>query len=152
MKITTVIIFITFALWWGGFTFYATWVVPTAHEVLGNHILAGMITQRVSHVLNVLTGVFIVVALVQFYFERGQKGELIPLSIIALGLIVLLFLHPQMDKFVLTETQSLTDKGAFYVYHRIYLVVSTIMWLAGIVWLFIMRTSVRSSSNKETAK
>ena len=50
-KLLPFLTFISFALWWGGFTFYASWVVPIAHEVLGNHVLAGMITQRVSHVL-----------------------------------------------------------------------------------------------------
>lgn len=145
MKITAVITFISFALWWGGFTFYATWVIPTTHEILGSHFAAGMITQRVSHVLNVLTAVFIIATLIQFYCERNEKRQLIPLSIIAFGLVVLLFLHPQLDKFVLTETQSLTDKQGFYIYHRVYLLVSTVIWLAGLVWLFMVtRTSVRA--------
>ena len=116
IKIAPFLTIITFALWWGGFTFYAAWVIPTAHEVTGNHILTGMITQRVSNVLNVLITVFIAVSMVTFYVEKRKKRQWIPLSIIALGLLVLVVLHPKMDTFVQVETQSLTAFGAAIIF------------------------------------
>ena len=143
MKIAPFLTIITFALWWGGFTFYASWVIPTAHEVTGNHILTGMITQRVSNVLNVLTTAFIAVSMVTFYVEKRERKQWIPLSIIALGLLVLVVLHPKMDPFIQVETQSLSDKTGFYAYHRVYLLVSTAMWLAGSVWLFFFTKRVK---------
>ena len=143
MKIAPFLTIITFALWWGGFTFYASWVIPTAHEVTGNHILTGMITQRVSNVLNVLTTAFIAVSMVTFYVEKRERKQWIPLSIIAGGLLVLVVLHPKMDTFVQVETQSLSDKTGLYAYHRVYLLVSTAMWLAGSVWLFFFTKRVK---------
>ena len=143
MKIAPFLTIITFALWWGGFTFYASWVIPTAHEVTGNHILTGMITQRVSNVLNVLTTAFIAVSMVTFYVEKRERKQWIPLSIIAGGLLVLVVLHPKMDTFVQVETQSLSDKAGFYAYHRVYLLVSTAMWLAGLVWLFFFTKKIK---------
>ncbi len=136
MKILPVLTLIAFALWWGGFTFYAAWVVPTAHAVLGNHVLAGMITQQVSKVLNVLTAVFIILATAQFLLGKKERSYVISLIIITLGLIALFFLHAQIDKFIVVETQSLTDSQAFYSYHRLYLIISALMWLSGLVWLF----------------
>ena len=40
------------ALWWGGFTFYASFVVPTGMQILGDHTKMGMITQSVTNYLN----------------------------------------------------------------------------------------------------
>ena len=143
MKFIPFLTLIFFALWWGGFTFYAAWVIPTAHEVTGNHILTGMITQRVSNVLNGITAVFIAVSMVTFYVEKRETKQWIPLSIIAVGLLILVVLHPKMDTFVQVETQSLSDKTSFYAYHRVYLLVSAAMWLAGLVWLFFLTKKVK---------
>src|SRR5262245_22998237 len=43
---------LTMALWWGGMTFYALFVVPTGVEVLGGGTEQGFITQRVSTIIN----------------------------------------------------------------------------------------------------
>ena len=40
------------ALWWGGFTFYALVVIPTAQKVLHSHVKVGFITQQVTGWLN----------------------------------------------------------------------------------------------------
>ena len=143
IKIAPFLTIITFALWWGGFTFYAAWVIPTAHEVTGNHILTGMITQRVSNVLNGITTAFIAVSMLTFYLEKRERKQWIPLSIIAVGLLTLVVLHAKLDTLVQVETQSLSDKTSFYAYHRVYLLVSTAMWLAGLVWLFFFTKKIK---------
>ena len=42
------------AIWWGGLTFYAVFVVPTGVEVLGGETEQGFVTQRVSNSINLL--------------------------------------------------------------------------------------------------
>ena len=45
------------ALWWGGFSFYASRVVFIGHEVLRSKIRQGFITERVTNELNWLAAV-----------------------------------------------------------------------------------------------
>ena len=49
------------ALWWGGLTFYAAFVVPIGVEVLGGATEQGFITQRVSNIINLLGALTLVV-------------------------------------------------------------------------------------------
>src|SRR5262245_62510583 len=53
---------LTMALWWGGLTFYALFVVPTGVDVLGSETGQGFITQRVSSIIN-LCGILALIVL-----------------------------------------------------------------------------------------
>lgn len=144
MKFITIIVF---ALWWGGFTFYAAWVIPTAHNVLGDKVVTGMITQQVSHILNGLNALFILSTLPPIFKKKILiliKYEVIILSIGTICLIGLLILHPFLDSFIKTDMQSLTDKTIFYNYHRAYLIISTANWICGLVWLYFYLKRVKN--------
>jgi glycosyltransferase involved in cell wall biosynthesis len=123
-KITQILL----CLWWGGFTFYAGIVVPVGMRVLGSHFLMGKITQEVTNYINFLSlGLFIWLA--YFLKKSPDSSSILVKEILAFTLIgsqlLLFLLHRNMSEII--DNQSLS--AIFYLYHRIYLIVSTCIWL-----------------------
>jgi hypothetical protein len=122
----------TLAIWLGGFTFYAAAVIPVLHDQLGGALESGLVTQRVTIVLNWLGVATVTIGLVLAIFERAfgwrgpfrSKASLGLLAATALCLVGLFVLHPMLDRRL--------DEGemaAFYPLHRAYLWVSTVQWV-----------------------
>ena len=61
-----------FAIWFGGFTFYVSFVVPVGTDVLGTAMEQGMITRRVTVYLNYIG----ILALVLMLVEPLVNGKL----------------------------------------------------------------------------
>ncbi len=124
-----------FAVWFGGFTFYAAVVIPVLHEELGG-LGQGGITGEVSKTLNGI-GVGTVVALgVLAWVERsigerrarwGRVGLLALTTAILIGLMVL---HPILE--------ARLDSGSmhgFHGLHQVYLIATTAQWFVNLAWL-----------------
>jgi hypothetical protein len=133
----------TFALWFGGFTFYVSFVVPIGTEVLGSARSQGFITQQVTNWLNVACGCAVGLMLLESVFRWGQTRrpwrEIRLLLVLAIGclLIGLILLHPSMDRMLVAEREHITDRAKFYGMHRVYLWGSTFQWVAAWIWLII---------------
>jgi hypothetical protein len=137
-----------FAIWWGGFTFYALCVVPIGHEILHSKFRQGLITQRVSQTLNLL-GIITLCACVLEHFvcsrvrgaeSRRNAGDLRTVEIacwaaMALSLTTLIYLHGHMDTLLATLAENSDER--FYRLHRAYLLISSLQWLAGALYLFL---------------
>lgn len=143
MKTITMLLF---ALWWGGFTFYAYWVIPVAHMVTGDKIVTGLITQKVSTIINVLCALFILSASIHSFIVKAfisiTRLEKIALICLAICLVVLIILHSVMDKLLPYDTSRVEIRTTFYHYHQVYLWVSTLMWVGGLTWLISKRKSL----------
>jgi hypothetical protein len=128
-----------FFVWWGGFTFYASFVVPTGMKVLGNHVLMGFITERVSIKLNTACAVAIAISLLYILWgnatipRKSKQVMAINLLMMFLLLLSLSFLHVYMEASLDFEGRKVIEEPHFYFLHRIYLIISSIMWLQGIV-------------------
>jgi magnesium-transporting ATPase (P-type) len=133
----------TFALWFGGFTFYVAFVVPIGNDVLGSARTQGFITQQVTNWLNVVCGFAIGLMILEtirgriVLSIRGRWTEIAMLVLMIGSLIVLIWLHPIMDEMIDVADESITDETRFYGLHRIYLWVSTFQWIVAWVWLFL---------------
>lgn len=143
---------LTFAIWFGGFTFYIAVVVPTGTEVLGSARTQGFVTQQVTHWLNGLTA--IAAALMIWEAVSGFPKSRPKTRIFAIGTVVsiaalmcvLIYVHGILDGFLDFEKRSVREKQTFYQWHRVYLWTSTIQWVLGIVyaWLLVRSWSHRS--------
>lgn len=129
------------SFWLGGFTFYSTVVIHTAHHVLDSMLETGLITQKVSLWLN-LSGV---VALLILLWETlaivrsriGARWLLVSAwSIMAAVQIWLFLLHPVLDRQINLETRHLIDRQRFRPAHTLYVSLSTVQWSAGLLFLF----------------
>ena len=141
LTIHRILLIATFAIWFGGFGFYVSIVVPIGNEVLGSDFAQGMITRRVTHWLNLFSGIAFATMLLESRLswrttKTGMRYTLLGLCLIMIGcLIALILLHPMLDQMIDDEAGSVTDSGEFYHLHRIYLWVSTVQWIAAWFWL-----------------
>ena len=121
---------IVFAVWFGGFTFYAAVVVPLGSDVVGS-VAQGFITQRVTHWLNALGAVSL--ALLAWEITTlSRSRRLAWWSWAALGVtwLGLLVAHGLLDRRLDTATFSVENPQEFYRLHQVYLWLSVIQWLA----------------------
>ena len=127
--------------WQGGFTFYATVVIPIAGVVLDPKLhLRARITDAATNVLN-LAGVVAAFLLLwdvaasadpcrrRFWF-RGVLW-----AILSVTLAALFPLHYWLEMLDPPGGTGPTDAAIFYRAHQIYLWVSTAQWLAALVYL-----------------
>jgi hypothetical protein len=128
--------------WTGGFTFYASVVVPVGAEVLGSHREQGYITQKVSNYMN-LAGV---VALPLFAWEvassrdpsrRRRLARWLAWLGMGLTLAILVGLHPTLDAILAHAKSSRFDSPAFRPVHRLYLWTTTVQWGFALTYLLL---------------
>ncbi len=139
---------VALSIYIGGFTFYSAVVIPVLHDRLESSLETGLITQRVTDVLNLLGVVTLSLAwcvyglsaVRAFRGDRGSGRKTWPLVISSICLVVLLVLHRVLDRKL--ETNSF---NGFYPYHRAYLWTSTVQWFANLA-LLTQLTSVFTPS------
>lgn len=142
-KLFQIILLASFAMWFGGFGFYVSFVVPIGTEVLGSTFDQGMITRRVTIPLNWLGLTCSVMLLLNSAFGRKSGSgwwsrcvQFSSASAMLLMQLALFWLHPQIDAFVDLQIGELGgDYDQFYFLHRLYLWASTFQWIAAWLWL-----------------
>jgi hypothetical protein len=123
--------------WQGGFTFYASVVVPIGQEELG-HVAQGFITRRVTHFLNLAGAVGLIVlawdAKAPTAPRRLKQWRWAAWSGMLASVAVLVWLHLRLDLLLDLDAQRVLDRGAFRAEHRAYLWVSTFAWACAVVY------------------
>jgi hypothetical protein len=125
----------------GGFTFYASVVVPIGGEVLGK-TTQGFVTRRVTRIINLSTAVTVAAVGWEIAAEWAQRRRRVNLLLttcavaMAACCLALMALHARLDVFLIDDGYSVSDPEAFYGLHRVYLWTSTVQWLCTlpIVW------------------
>jgi hypothetical protein len=132
IKLVRPLFLVALSIYIGGFTFYTAVVIPILHDRLESSFETGLVTQRVTDALNVLGGVTLVLGWSAFGLMGVCQGRISrwqssPLLISSICLVALVVLHRVMDQKL--STASLTG---FYPWHRAYLWISTIQWIANL--------------------
>ncbi len=136
----------TFAVWFGGFTFYVSFVVPIGTEILGSAREQGFITRSVTHWLNLTCGIAAALMLVETCLSwnrtprRSWWVQFASIIAIVLLLVGLILLHPQLDGLLEPIKKRVIDRPQFYQLHRAYLWASTFQWIFGWIWLISVLT------------
>ena len=120
------------ALWIGGTTFYAAIVVPIGSRLFGS-VEQGLITEQVTGQLNWLGVVCLAILLPTV---RQSRGQAVSWLLLVLTLAALFVLHPRIAAFIDHSQHVVTDRAAFYEWHRAYLLTTALQWLAGLVALW----------------
>lgn len=135
--------------WQGGFTFYASVVVPIGQAELG-HFRQGLITRRVTNYLNLAGAVALVPLLWDAAVSRAhptrQRLRLASWLGMATALGVLAWMHGVMEGLIDPESGRLFDRGLFRIQHRSYLWVSTAQWACAIVYLLLALQDWRTAA------
>ena len=126
------------ALWFGGFTFYAAIVVPVGTELIGTSE-QGIITQTVTHWLNGIGGLSLIGLFYLAFIAYPHKGLKTCWVLLSLSWIGLLLVHPLLDAMIEPGSYALEDPSSFYTWHRFYLWIHTVQWIAsiGFWWVFL---------------
>jgi hypothetical protein len=126
--------------WQGGFTFYASVVVPIGTDVLHSSLRQGFITRQVTWYLNLAAAVALLLLAWDVWAERDParwrrrvRWALWGLMALAQGL--LFALHPRLDELLQVQGRIILDQETFHLLHRIYLWTHTVQW--GCVLLFL---------------
>jgi hypothetical protein len=130
-------------LWQGGFAFYAAVVVPAGTRLLGAPG-QGAITARVTDALNAIGVVGLAVVALELGFSRDPKPRRTARRWWAWGVALscqglLIYLHLLLDALMDDDRRRVADRTAFYALHRMYLLTSTVQWVACLllVWWMI---------------
>lgn len=136
------LLLVLFALWQGGFVFYAGVVVPTGTDLHG-HFPQGLVTQRVTNWLNL----FGLVCHVAYFWEllatggRRWKWLLWGVSLAILG--GLAAVHLTMDALIDSAAGRVAD--GFRGWHITYLWLSTTQWGIAVVLAWAALSASRGS-------
>lgn len=138
-----------FALFWGGLTFYTGIVVRIMHDVLNDPMDGGFITQRVTNVLQVLGGLVAVLMVCNAWpalkiCRRRGAALIVCAVVLALSLVGLYFVHAQLDAVISLEEGGVLDRDRFVIGHRRYNQLTTIEWIASLVYLPIAMSAWRT--------
>lgn len=123
--------------WQGGFTFYASVVVPLGQEVFGPE--QGFLTQRVTNYMNLAGAIALALLAIDAAAERvgpvRWRLRWVAWCAMAVGLVALVVLHPWLDALLDADNARILDRHAFRPGHRAYLWISTIQWVAMLAYL-----------------
>ena len=133
-----ILLLFSFALFWGGLTFYTGFVVRIAHDVLSDPMDGGLITQRVTDVLQMLGGVTVLLMswnAVQVFRGDRKYGYALAVCIVVLSsaLVGLVVVHANLDAVI--QSSAIIDDDVFTINHRRYNQLTTIEWLASLAYL-----------------
>jgi hypothetical protein len=124
-------------VWQGGFFFYAAVVVPVGSRVHGA-FGQGMVTRNVTDWMNVIGAVAVVV----LGWDQWANGDSRTSrwarwglwTVLAGGLVALAVLHTRLEAYL----DSSMDYRTFYGWHRIYLTVAGIQWIAALAYVAVL--------------
>ena len=145
-----ILLILGFSLFWGGLTFYTGFVVRISHDVLEDPMDGGLITQRVTNLLQYLGGVTVVLMFLNGWQVRKQAllnqdfllkryaTSLTTISLIlAASVCGLIVVHHQLDSVIDISNYEITDREQFVKSHRRYNQLTTVEWFSSIASISI---------------
>jgi hypothetical protein len=149
-RVRRFVLVVAASAWQGGFVFYAAVVVPAGTELHG-HFGQGLVTQRVTHTLNLLGLLAHLAYLWELLATPGRKPTrwaLWAASLLMLG--GLAAVHVRMDGMV---GPTATADG-FRAWHVAYMWLSTGQWAIALVllWLQVGKPHLRGERERASVR
>ncbi len=133
---------IALMFWLGGFTFYASVVVPVGTAVLKSDLRQGFITRRVTFYLNLVAATALAVLLAEVLLtadpSRRRWVRLGLWGVMAVCQVGLFVGHSYLDDRLQPKGMLILDPETFRPVHRLYLWTHTVQWGAGLLFIGLM--------------
>lgn len=128
--------------WQGGFLFYSAVVIPTGTDVVGSW-MQGLITRHVTDWMNGIGAAAVLILAWDQILGHETKGirraRWCLWAILTASLLGLIALHPIVERLIDGAGGNAPDRyGTFYFWHRVYLYVATVQWVAGLGYVAVM--------------
>ncbi len=138
--------------WQGGFTFYASVVVPIGQQVFG-HLRQGFVTRQVTVYLNLAGTIALLVLLWDLLLAPDaakwrRLSRWLMWTAMLLLLLSLYWLHGQLDELLVPKGRIIREPDTFHTRHRLYLWLSTVQWACGLIYLFVTLATWRKEDGK----
>jgi hypothetical protein len=145
------LVVIALMFWQGGFTFYASVVVPIGQDVIGP-LTQPFITRQVAWWINAAGAATLLILALDLVAARRElrwahRSRWLLWLGMAATLVVLVWLHPQIDRYLNLESQDVIDRKALRPWHRAYLWVSTVQWGFGLAYLWLTLRAWREADH-----
>ena len=136
-----------YAVWIGGLAFYGSVVIPIGTSVVGSHAVQGLVTQRVTWAVNLISLPALAILLWNLTAERRRAGGLrrnVLLGTWALMLVVqaaLFLMHLELSGMLDPQAHAaaaLLDRPRFDPLHEAYIRVTGVQHAAGLVHLWFV--------------
>jgi hypothetical protein len=140
--------------WQGGFTFYAAVVIPIAGRVLHHDLhLRARITDEVTYWLNISGVVAILLLVWDLAASRDPSGRRFwsrgaAWAVLFVTLAALFPMHSWLELLDPLDGNGPTDPATFHTAHGLYLSISTVQWLAGLVAIGLALIAWRAEDAK----
>lgn len=128
-------LWIVWAAWWGGLSFYAVIVVPIGTELIGS-VEQGFITQRVTMWHNCLAVLFLFCLAVEAY-SRKSRVLWVVLILLTMTTIALSVRHRLLSTLMDFQKQSVNKD--FYAQHAVCLWITAAEWILGMAIPFFLQ-------------
>jgi hypothetical protein len=129
---------VALSVWVGGFTFYSAVVIPILHDHLGVPFEVGLITRRVTNVLNLIGVATLLVGSWLVVDPSGRPGDRTPthrLRFAPLAVSTLCLAAPDVLHLAMDTKLDVGRLAGFCSWHHAYLWISTVQWLANVAIL-----------------
>lgn len=142
-------------VWQGGFLFYAAVVVPTGTDVLGSSAAQGVITARVTDVMNLIALPALVLLALDQSLTRDPNDRRTAVrwwtwAIAAACQGLLFFFHELLDSFMDPDRTRIVIGPPFRPVHRMYLWTITVQWADCLVAVWLMLEAWRLDDSRES--
>lgn len=143
------LLILTLGLWLGGFTFYALFVLPTAHDVLSDRFASGLVTRGVTQWLNRLGVAAVLLMLWDALLACRSRRRWLAVamlaawSVIACSHVALFVVHPRIDALIDIDGERILNSFEFRSLHTTYERISGIQWFMSLAFLWLSLLSWR---------
>jgi hypothetical protein len=142
------LVLIALFFWQGGFTFYASVVVPIGQLVF-DHLRQGFVTRQVTLYLNLAGAAALLLLAWDVLAARDRLrwrrwSRLLLWAGMLLALMILHWLHGRLDELLVPKGRIILDEEAFRPQHRLYLWISSVQWAGGLLFLLLTLAAWRA--------
>ena len=137
------LLILALALWLGGFTFYSSFVIPAAHDVIGDEFQNGLVTRSVTIWLNrigvVAIGLMLwdTLASCRKGYRRYSALALVACLVATASHVGLFIVHPRLDSLINVDSEQIADPASFRLLHQTYERISSTQWVACLVFVCV---------------
>lgn len=148
------VLIVALMFWQGGFMFYGAVVVPVTRVKLENRPERGIITQRVTQWMNLAGTLTLLIMFADLWAgpKAQKRWRWLAWFGAAIPDVILFWMHHEMSAQMAIPGFHQSDMRAFAHWHQVYLLLSTLQWVAAMVFVWQSLKAWRIEDEQRTGR